>query len=78
MKAAFGGALPPVLWDGLGAEGEALSVDEGVGVLSLNLPKQGAGFEAARPAPAKPRALRIDIDPAKFGAPAALGARIAR
>ncbi len=78
LKAAFGGALPPVLWDGLGPDGESLSVDEGVGVLSLNLPKQGAGFEAARPAPAKPRALRIDIDPAKFGAPAALHARIAR
>ena len=78
LKAAFGGALPPVLWDGLGPEGEALSVDEGVGVLSLNLPKQGAGFESARPAPAKPRALRIDMNPAKFGAPAAMNARIAR
>ncbi len=78
LKAAFGGALPPVLWDGLGPEGEALSVDDGVGVLSLNLPKQGAGFESARPAPAKPRALRIDMNPAKFGAPAAMNARIAR
>ena len=74
LKAAFGGALPPVLWDGLGPVGEVLSVDDGVGVLSLNLPRQGAGFDQARPAPAKPRALRVSIDPAKFGAPAALDA----
>jgi len=78
LKAAFGGALPPVLWDGLGPAGEVLSVDDGVGVLSLNLPSQGAGFDQAKPAPARPRALRVSIDPAKFGAPAALDARIAR
>ena len=76
LAKAFGGRLPPVLWDGLGKPGEALNVAAGLGVVSLNLPKQGAGLELAKPGPVKPNTLRVRIDPAKFGAPAALDARL--
>lgn len=49
LAAAFGGALPPVLWDGLGEN--ALVVPNGIGVLSLGIPAQGAGVEKAAPQP---------------------------
>jgi len=75
LAQAFGGAIPPVLWDGLGASGEALSVDRSLQVLSLNLPAQGAGTELAKPALVDVSAMRAKIDPGGFGAPTALGAR---
>lgn len=50
LLAAFGGSLPPVLWDGLGDPPKAVDLGNGK-ALSLNLPKQGAGAEQARPAP---------------------------
>lgn len=49
MAAAFGGALSPVIWDGLGEN--ALVAPSGVAVLSLALPKQGADVTQAHPAP---------------------------
>ena len=49
LVAAFGGAIPPVLWDGAG-DGQTLRVADAK-VLSLGLP-QGAAMEAAKPAPA--------------------------
>jgi parallel beta-helix repeat protein len=48
MAAAFGGNLPPVLWDGAG---EQISIADGVTALSLNLPDLTQPREAARPAP---------------------------
>ena len=73
LLAAFGGTLPPVLWDGLG-DAPAGSGDN-ASAWTLNLPAQGAGFETAKPA-----ALRLPpIYPAtvgtQAGAPAALDAR---
>ncbi len=51
LKAAFGGSLPPVLWDGATAGEQGIRVADGVAVLSLNLP-QGAPLDSAKPAPA--------------------------
>ena len=49
LKAAFGGALPPVMWDGLGdapmTSGNVIEFG-----WTLNLPRQGAGFDQAQPA----------------------------
>lgn len=47
LVAAFGGAIPPVLWDGTGS---GVAVTDGA-VLNLNL-KPGAPIETAQPAPA--------------------------
>jgi parallel beta-helix repeat protein len=49
MAAAFGGALPPVLWDGAGSD---IRVQTGVSALSLGLTDLTQPREAARPAPA--------------------------
>lgn len=49
LKAAFGGAIPPILWDGAGGPELGLLVTDKVPVLSLGLP-QGAAMEAAKPA----------------------------
>lgn len=78
LAAAFGGAIPPVLWDGLGDPGTTLGAAPGLGVLSLNLPRQGAGPETAKPAPAALQPLARTFDRASVGAPAALAARIGR
>ena len=73
---AFGGKLPPVLWDGLGDKASALYVAAGIQGWSLNLPAQGKGLDDAKPAP-----LDVATPPAPFdrdgiGAPAALEQRI--
>jgi parallel beta-helix repeat protein len=76
LLAAFGGALPPIVWDGLGSSPSAgLGNDRG---WTLNLPAQAADFATARPAPLTllpvvPGPARVNV-----GAPAALEARIAR
>lgn len=49
LKAAFGGALPPVMWDGLG-DGPVVSGNVIEFGWTLNLPRQGAGFDQAKPA----------------------------
>lgn len=77
LKAAFGGALPPVLWDGLGGA-DALIAGERLTGLSLNLPAQGASAIQARPAPFDLSPPMIAPVPGKVGAPAALEARITR
>ena len=87
LLSAFGGALPPVLWDGIGDTPEANSPKE-ASAWSLNLPQQGAGLETAKPAPLVLRQFQHTImplmpgqvkpGPPKPGAPAALGARITR
>ena len=48
IAAAFGGAIPSVLWDGAG---DAVVLDK-VGVLSLNLPDVATPRSEAKPAPA--------------------------
>lgn len=77
LKAAFGGALPPVIWDGLGGA-DALIGGQKLAGLSLNLPAQGASPLQAKPAPFELAAAMIVPEPAKVGAPAALEARIVR
>lgn len=73
LKAAFGGALPPVVWDGVGPMEPIVGPD--MSFLSLGAPQQGAGM-----AEAKPRMIALQkpmqmIAPGRFGAPAALDAR---
>lgn len=75
LKAAFGGALPPVIWDGLGTQG-ALMVDAGTSGMSLNLPSQGAGPELAKPAPFTATRPVSPVDPKTVGAPPTLEARL--
>ncbi|MFN5085966.1 MAG: parallel beta-helix domain-containing protein [Novosphingobium sp.] len=77
LKAAFGGALPPVIWDGLGGT-DAITGGQKLLGLSLNLPKQGASPDQAKPAPFELAAVLPAPTPDKVGAPAALEARIAR
>ncbi|MFN5901845.1 MAG: parallel beta-helix domain-containing protein [Novosphingobium sp.] len=77
LLAAFGGSLPPVLWDGLG---QAPTGDGGdnSSAWTLNLPAQGAGLAAARPAPLR-LSMPVPTTPGTLpGAPAALEARITR
>jgi parallel beta-helix repeat protein len=87
LVAAFGGALPNVLWDGLGEAPVALGAED-QRAWTLNLPRQAAGFEAATPAPLALKPLMPvaagspagsrQADPKTTGAPAALDARIVR
>ncbi|MEY4239299.1 MAG: hypothetical protein RL339_1900 [Pseudomonadota bacterium] len=77
LKAAFGGALPPVIWDGLGGA-DAIIGGQKLNGVSLNLPKQGASADQAKPAPFELAAASAVPMPGKVGAPAALEARIAR
>ena len=83
LLAAFGGALPPVLWDGLGDAPRAYGTGN-ADAWTLNLPAQGAGPEQGRPAPLRlpdyvpnPPALEAAALPAP-GAPGSLEARILR
>ena len=77
VAAAFGGALPPVMWDGL-QDGDivALSVAEGTQGWSVNLPHQGAGLAAATPGPLEAPVADKDAYPTATGAPAELFQRI--
>ena len=78
---AFGGALPPVLVDGLGDPRTTLALDPGAKAWTLGLPSQGADPATGKPGPAKlPVALPPMLTPGKpvpVGAPVAMDARIA-
>jgi parallel beta-helix repeat protein len=74
LVAMFGGALPPVMWDGLGDN--ALSVDPAMSGWTLALTKQGQGPDDARPAPAKFAAFADAVDRTAVGAAAELDARL--
>lgn len=50
LAAAFGGAIPPIFWDGIGGTALNLRVLDAVPVLSLGLTAQGDGPEKANPA----------------------------
>ncbi|WP_226699092.1 parallel beta-helix domain-containing protein [Qipengyuania gaetbuli] len=72
LLAAFGGELPPVLWDGLGS----LAAVEGTAGWSLNLTEAGKGLGAAQPGPLAVTAPASAFDRSGIGAPAALEAQL--
>ncbi|GAA4052689.1 parallel beta-helix domain-containing protein [Parerythrobacter jejuensis] len=77
LLAAFGGALPDVLWDGLSQEGKpALFAIEGTSGWSLNLPGQGVPLDQAQPGPMKVSEPSTPIDLSGIGAPPELAERI--
>lgn len=76
LLAAFGGALPPVMWDGIAEEaGNGLKVAPGVTGWSLNLTKVGQSLAEAQPGPLMLTPLE-SWDFPEVGAPAALEARL--
>ena len=77
LLAAFGGALPPVLWDGI-AEGETgLRVADRIGGWTLGLKQPGDDFAKASPAPLSvPQPDGSMWDDSAVGAPAELEARL--
>jgi parallel beta-helix repeat protein len=81
LLAAFGGSLPPVLWDGLGEAPTTHGGAANSSGWSLGLPKQGAGPDQAKPAPFT--LAPYDRTNGRSGlpipgAPPELGARLAR
>ncbi len=76
LLAAFGGALPPVLWDGVAEEGSGLRVAEGVAGWSLNLIDAGQQLSDARPGPLSVASPATAFDTAGIGAPVELEARL--
>ena len=77
LLAAFGGALPPVMWDGLeDPEMTTLMVHPDLAGWSVNLPKQGAGIEAARPGLLEAPAIGQPISIEGWGAPEEMDARL--
>ena len=72
LLAAFGGELPPVLWDGLGS----LSAVEGTAGWTLNLPEAGKGLGGAQPGPMSVGAPQAVFNREGIGAPAELDARL--
>jgi len=78
LAAAFGGALPPVIWDGIGPAAGTLAVEAGLPGVSLNLGALGASAETAKPGPLSVPATGRRVDRAAVGAPAALETRLVR
>ncbi len=82
LLAAFGGSLPPVLWDGLGDPPKTLG-NTNASAWTLGFTKQGQGIETAKPAPYRlpdlvPTAVAAGaVASPTPGAPAELDARIA-
>lgn len=77
LKAAFGGALPPLVWDGLGGP-DAIVPGVSLAGVSLNLPAQGAAPDKANPTALGLAPFPGATMPQQVGAPSALEARIAR
>jgi len=75
LLAAFGGALPPVMWDGVVENDNGLKVAEGVTGWTLNLSKPGQDLAEAQPGPLMLTPLE-SWDFPQVGAPAALEARL--
>ncbi|MFM7404333.1 MAG: parallel beta-helix domain-containing protein [Erythrobacter sp.] len=75
LLAAFGGALPPVMWDGIAQDDTGLRIAEGVTGWSLNLSKPGQSLAEAQPGPLELTPLDNWNFP-EVGAPAALEARL--
>lgn len=72
---AFGGALPPVLWDGIVEDDNGLRIAEGVTGWTLNLSKPGQSLAEAQPGPLELYPLESWQFP-EVGAPAELEARL--
>ncbi|MXO95112.1 hypothetical protein GRI34_01610 [Erythrobacter aquimaris] len=72
LLAAFGGELPPVLWDGLGS----LAAVQGTMGWSLNLPEAGKGLGGAQPALMSVDAPTTEFERDGIGAPAELDTRL--
>ena len=75
LLAAFGGALPPVLWDGIEQDGDGLKIAEGVTGWTLNLKTPGQSIAEAQPGPLQLTPLESWEFP-EVGAPAELEARL--
>ncbi len=76
LLAAFGGALPPVLWDGIAeTKDNGLKIAPGVTGWSLNLTKVGQSINEAKPGPLTLTPTDLWMFPV-VGAPAALEARL--
>ncbi len=78
LLAAFGGTLPPIMWDGLSQPGAApaLAVTGDIPGWSLNLSRQGQPLNEARPGPLAVPRTGITWDMAAIGAPPELEARL--
>lgn len=75
LLAAFGGALPPVLWDGIAQGDTGLRIAEGVTGWTLNLKTPGQSMDEASPGPLTLTPIESWEFP-EVGAPAALEARL--
>ncbi len=76
LLAAFGGALPPVMWDGLAENPDnGLKIAPGVSGWSLNLARVGQPLAEAQPGPISLTPTELWMFPV-VGAPAALEARL--
>lgn len=79
LLAAFGGVLPPILWDGLNQDEDnpALLATPEIAGWTLGLTRQGQPLSDARPAPLDVPAYGQPWDFGEIGAPDELFARIA-
>jgi parallel beta-helix repeat protein len=75
LLAAFGGALPPVLWDGIEQDDKGLRIAEGVTGWTLGLTRPGQSIAEAKPGPLTLTPVKDWTFP-EVGAPAALEARL--
>jgi hypothetical protein len=78
LLAAFGGTLPPILWDGLSQAGAApaLAVAGDIPGWSLGLTRQGQPLAEAKPGPLKVPDEGVKWDVSTVGAPPELEARL--
>ena len=77
LLAAFGGSLPPVLWDGNAQGGTSLRVAEGVSGWTLGLTRPGQAYGEASPAPLEvPAPADAGWDDSGIGAPPELEDRL--
>lgn len=78
LLAAFGGTLPPILWDGLSQPGAApaLAVAGDIPGWSLGLTRQGQPLGEARPGPLSVPDEGVKWDVSTVGAPPELEARL--
>lgn len=53
LAAAFGGSVPPIIWDGVGGEGASVVSSDEVPVLNLGLTRSDQPIETSQPALAK-------------------------
>ncbi|HEU4820757.1 MAG TPA: parallel beta-helix domain-containing protein [Qipengyuania sp.] len=77
LLAAFGGALPPVMWDGNAEGATGLRVASGVAGWTLGLTRPGQPLAEAKPAPLQVPPPAAPFDETGIGAPAELEKRIA-